>query len=158
MKTAMFEITRRKLVGVAWLGTGAVFSGLGLRALGRDPKHERQDHARRLSHGAPRPRRGSNLPIDRGDPRPPVAPLRQGGHDPLRAASPSTSRQAPEPLDPLEQMLLLATVTGNTRCAFFSRTTTREMREAAKLHHRRGRAELSPLGGLQHLGVLLHRR
>jgi hypothetical protein len=25
-----------------------------------------------------------------------------------------TSRQAPEPLDPLEQMLLLATVTGNT--------------------------------------------
>ena len=53
---------------------------------GRHPHHERQDHARRLSHPAPRPRRGRDLPADRGDPRPPLAPLRQGRHDPRRAA------------------------------------------------------------------------
>ena len=69
-----------------------------------------------------------------------------------------TSRQAPEPLDPLEQMLLLATVAGNTGWAEPVRASSRLCAEAAELHHRRRRAQLPVLGGLQHLRVLLHRR
>lgn len=108
----MLDIARRKLYGATLLGAGAVLGGLGLAqadapgARGRTLLDSLGNRPRGLAKAAAFPlieaihgRRFRRFA--RG------APIPAG---PLAFAS----RQAPEALDPLEQMLLIATIAGNT--------------------------------------------
>ena len=109
----MFEITRRKLVGAALLGTGAVLGGLGLRARAETLNTK----GRIMLDAYPTPPRGlveaATFPLIEAIHGRRSRRFAKGAVIPDGPLA-FTSRQAPEPLDPLEQMLLLATVTGNT--------------------------------------------
>ena len=109
----MFDITRRKLVGAALLGTGAVLGGLGLSARADTLTTK----GRIMLDAYPTPPRGlveaATFPLIEAIHGRRSRRFAKGAtipDGPLAFAS----RQAPEPLDPLEQMLLLATVSGNT--------------------------------------------
>ncbi len=108
----MFDTTRRKAIGATLLGTGAVLSGLGiargetLSTRGKIMLDSYSTLPRGLVEAASFPlieaihgRRSRRFAKGATIPNGPLA---------------FASRQAPEPLDPLEQMLLIATIAGNT--------------------------------------------
>ena len=138
----MFDITRRKLVGAALLGTGAVLGGLGLSARADTLTTK----GRIMLDAYPTPPRGlveaATFPLIEAIHGRRSRRFAKGATIPDGPLA-FTSRQAPEPLDPLEQMLLLATVVGQHRLGRALRAPSRICGEAAELHHRRGRAELS---------------
>jgi hypothetical protein len=108
----MFAHTRRWLLGTTLIGTGALLSGL------------------RLSRGDALTTKGRSMldsysPLPRGLVQAATFPLIEAIHGRRSrrfakgASIPEgplafTSRQAPAPLDPAEQMLLIATIAGNT--------------------------------------------
>ena len=153
----MFDITRRKLVGAALLGTGAVLGGLGLSARADTLTTK----GRIMLDAYPTPPRGlveaATFPLIEAIHGRRSRRFAKGATIPDGPLA-FTSRQAPEPLDPLEQMLLLATVSGNTGWA---ELFAHHPGYAAKLPNyttAAGGRSFPVLGGLQHLGVLLHRR
>ncbi|WP_219929783.1 hypothetical protein [Teichococcus aestuarii] len=108
----MLDTTRRKLYGATLLGAGAVLGGLGLAqadalgARGRTLLDSLGNRPRGLAKAAAFPlieaihgRRSRRFAKGASIPAGPLA---------------FASRQAPEALDPLEQMLLIATIAGNT--------------------------------------------
>lgn len=108
----MFGTTRRRVLGTTLLGAGAVLSGLGiargetLTTKGRIMLDSYSTLPRGLVETAGFPlieaihgRRSRRFAKGASIPNGPLA---------------FTSRQAPEPLDPTEQMLLIATIAGNT--------------------------------------------
>lgn len=108
----MFNTNRRKLVGTTLIGTGAVLSTLGLSsgqsltAKGKIVLNSYRKTSKGLVQAATFPlieaihgRRSRRFAKGASIPNGPLA---------------FTSRQAPEALNPNEQMLLLATVAGNT--------------------------------------------
>jgi hypothetical protein len=108
----MFSQTRRRLIGTTLIGTGALLTGLG------------------LARGATLTTKGrimldSYSPLSRGLVEAATFPLIEAIHGRRSrrfakgASIPEgplafTSRHAPEALDPVEQMLLIATIAGNT--------------------------------------------
>ncbi|MCW8086888.1 hypothetical protein [Sabulicella glaciei] len=108
----MFDTTRRKLYGAGLLGAGVLLGGLGFTRA--------ENLATRgrilLDAGAARPMglvQAANFPLIE------AIHGRRSRRFAKGAAIPNgplafTSRHAPEALDPLEQMLLIATVAGNT--------------------------------------------
>lgn len=108
----MFATTRRRLAGMTLLGAGALLTGLGLAS------------GNRLTTKG-RIMLDSYSPLPRGLVQAATFPLIEAihGRRSRRFAKGAripdgplafTSRQAPEPLDPAEQMLLIATIAGNT--------------------------------------------
>ncbi|WP_232520801.1 hypothetical protein [Rhodobacter sp. CZR27] len=108
----MHGIDRRRLLGATMAGAGALLAGLGqargetLRTKGKIMLDATTPHARGLVQAATFPlieaihgRRSRRFAKGATIPEGPLA---------------YTSREAPEALDPAEQMLLLATVAGNT--------------------------------------------
>ncbi|MCU0563461.1 MAG: hypothetical protein MUE48_05895 [Desulfobacterales bacterium] len=108
----MFATTRRRLLGTSLLGAGALLSGLGisragtLTTKGRSMLDSHASLPRGLVEAASFPlieaihgRRSRRFAKGATIPEGPLA---------------FASRQPPEPLDPVEQMLLIATISGNT--------------------------------------------
>ena len=105
------------------------------------------------------PGRGHDLPADRGDPRPPLAPLRQGRLDPRRAAGLHLAARADAARSDLEQMLLLDHGRRQHRLGSSSSPIIQAMRRSCRTTRpRRAAAASRPRPGFNTSGVLLHRR
>ena len=109
----MFDTTRRTLLGTTLVGAGAILGGLGLRARAETLTTK----GKIMLDGYPTLPRGlveaASFPLIE------AIHGRRSRRFALGAAIPSgplafTSQHAPQSLDPLEQMLLLATIAGNT--------------------------------------------
>ncbi|MFO7920244.1 MAG: hypothetical protein R6U99_05410 [Nioella sp.] len=109
----MARLTRRRALGTAMLGAGAVAAGLGFRAGGETLRARGRLHLGGFSQVSDGLRTAARFPLvaaiqDRRSRR--FARGARIPHGPLAYAS----AEDPKPLNDTEQMLLLATVTGNT--------------------------------------------
>ena len=152
----MFDTTRRKMLGTTFVGAGSALCGRGLAALAANPKTKGKVLLD-VRAGLPRGLAEAATSLDRGDPRPSFTPVRQGRTIPNGPLA-FSSRFAPEALDPQEQMLLLATVAGNTGWRRTFRSPPGLRGQASTLHHRRRWTKLSFIRRIQHNRVLLYRR
>ena len=107
----MFDTTRRRMLGTTLLGTGAALSGLGLAARGETLKTKGKVLLQ------PRPSKGlleaATFPLIEAIHGRRSRRFAKGAIIPNGPLA-FTSRHAPEALHPHEQMLLLATLAGNT--------------------------------------------
>jgi hypothetical protein len=109
----MFDTTRRKLVGASMLGAGSILTGLGQSAQGETLAADSKlslDSYSELPRGLTE---AVNFPLIEAIHGRRSRRFAKGGKIPDGPLA-FTSKQAPEPLDPLEQMLLITTVAGNT--------------------------------------------
>ena len=153
----MFDTSRRRMMGATLVGAGTLLSGLGLKARAETLSAKGRIMLDGFADRSAGSDRGDELPADRGDPRPALAPLREGRLDPRRAAGLHLAARPgadlrPRADDPAHHGRR------QHRLAQPLRLQPELRAEDPELPGRGGRPDLPLVGRLPHQRDLLHRR